>query len=69
MLTYRGVEITKEIIGSYATGAMPTRIARYHATIDQGMLIGQPVQRLTGKSEDEICDKIDEALGPETGSK
>ncbi|MEX0678016.1 MAG: hypothetical protein WD063_13125 [Pirellulales bacterium] len=55
-MKYRGREIVVEIIGSYSTGGVPKRIKRYTAEVN--------MEHLTAMSEEEICDKIDEILGP-----
>lgn len=66
MFTYRGVEITKEIIGSFMSGGgKPQRITQFRAIIDSGVLMGQQEHHLVASTEEEICDKIDEILGPD----
>ena len=74
MLKYRGIEITKEIIRNFATGGgKPNLIARYHATVVEAPQVEMvtrtgtppPQQHLVGgASEEELCDRIDEVLGP-----
>jgi len=56
MFTYRGREVSLEITGAFTMGGKVQRIKRSHADID--------FHQLTAASEEEICDKIDEMLGP-----
>ena len=55
MLAYRGYEITSEIVGRVSTGSGFERIKRYYADVN--------MRTLVGRTEEEICDKIDSELG------